>query len=245
MHRKLGIAALALLVGFVAMTVLCMGQPDWTIEDVTAPITVERATGTLTIVSGFSGTVFVDDVEIASASSGEEILLGNVPSGLRRIELRGAESVASIVVEVKKDCEVAVTIEEDGSASSSIVSRRSPYGAKTAVDLGAGGYFYDMEILLVSATIAYSRYVEESIGLGAFVGIDGPFGVSKIGAQMVIGDTRSAAAGIRIGSYLIDGVPLFGVCAYFPGFWIAVEHSLADPGWAGEIHFQLGYSFRF
>ena len=91
---------------------------------------------------------------------------------------------------------------------------------------------------------AYSYYTDDDFAIGGFVGFEGGLWASKAGIQATLGDTRASAIGLRIGLFS-DDVLLVGVCVYSSNLWLSLDYSFPDPGWAGEIHISLGYSFRF
>ena len=232
-----------LFLGFAACMTANAAQPEPAIVETSPPITVVRAMGSLTIIADFGGTLLLDDVEIATVFTDEEVVLRNVRTGQRLVEIRSAHESVALLVSVEKDR--ATTIRFNGAipdASSYTIGEEETM-PRSVLSCGGGVYFYDMEEPVLVAEIAYSYYTDNDFAIGGVVGLERGSWVEKAAIQATFGDTRVSATGLRFG-FFADDVLLVGVCVYSPRFWLSLDYSFPDPGYAGEIHISLGYSFR-
>lgn len=237
--RTLGVVIL--LSWVLAVCGAAQDMQSFSVEEISLPITVERVVGTLTVISESGGTLLIDGVEITAMGVGEEIILRNIRVGQRHIEIRRADETVSVLVTVEKDEDTAVRIsgtDADVFTASEVTILRS------LRSLGGGVYFYDMSGPIFVVEASYSYYITDDLAFGGFVAFDKHFGFGKSGLQVALGDTRDIAAGLRVGFFYPDSVLLAGVCLYVENFCVSLDYSFPDPGWDGEIHIVLAYSFR-
>ena len=233
-----------LLLGLAVCVAASDEQPESVIVEPSPPLTMVRALGTLAVIAEFGGMLLLDDVEIATMDAGEEVVLSNVRTGQRHVEIRGAHENVTLLANVEKDLTTIVRFSGAAQDDSFYASDEEESASRSVMNLGGGVFFYDMDEPVLVMETAYSYYTGDDFAIGGFVGFENGFWATKAGIQATLGDTRVSAIGLRIGLFS-DDVLLVGVCVYSSNLWLSLDYSFPDPGWAGEIHIAMGYSFRF
>lgn len=124
----------------------------------------------------------------------------------------------------------------DGSGATEPEEREPKHNI---IDLSAGAYWYDMFWITPSGEVGYARYVSPITAVGVFAGW--PY----VGLQVILGDSRDIAFGIRGGLFIEDVTAMVGAKILIDRFRIGADYSFPDPGYDGEFGFNVGYVFRF